>query len=89
MHKLGGFIKSGKEEQASQLLSSLSAMLHKAPDLTLQDRLLSICQVAEQNVIFSVAQARILFALSHTIAPKVYHKRKYYVVMTSLYSQLE
>lgn len=61
-------------------------MLHKAPDLTLQDRLLTICQVQEQNVVFSVAQARILYALAHTIAPKVFHKRKYYVVMTSLYA---
>ena len=45
LYKLGGFIKAGKEDFASQLLASLSLMLTKAPDLTLQDRLLTICKV--------------------------------------------
>ena len=30
-----------------------------------------------------------LYALAHTIAPKVFHKRKYYCVMTALNAELE
>jgi hypothetical protein len=67
---------------------SLKLMIDTAPELRIQDKLLKLCEITKREWPFSIAQAQVLGALAPTIASKVFHKRLYTTVMTSLEDEL-
>jgi len=60
MHKLNVLVRNEKTHEAELLIISLKQMLHKAPELKIQDRLLVLCEVNNRTTPFTVAQATVL-----------------------------
>lgn len=77
-----------RKEDASRLIMSLKLMIFSAKDLRIQDKLLRLCEIANKDQPFSIAQAQVIGALAPTIASQVFHKRLYTSVMTSLEEEL-
>lgn len=76
--KLKTLTSEKNEVEAERLISTLRYMVEKAPGLKIEDRMLVLCDIADKDAPFTIAQARIIRALASTFAGKVFTKKFYY-----------
>lgn len=88
MHKLKALIAQKQEVEADRLIKTLKLIIHKAPELRVEDRMLVLCDILNREWPFSVAQAKVLRAMAQFIAHKVFHKNFYRTVLVALEAEL-
>lgn len=78
MNKLKECVQTSNEVHAERILNVLKHMIKKSPELKIENKMISLCDILDKTTNLTVAQARVLQALAPTIAPKVFSKQFFF-----------